>query len=83
MTQTRAATEIAQVWGTFEGLRDHLFDQFEKAPFAAGTGLWLEELEREVKAYLSAHADRPRVLQKANVYRIVARRGQICVGRGN
>jgi len=79
MTQTRAIADTAQAWGTFEGLRDHLFDQFEKAPFEPGTGLSLKELEREVDAYLEAHPEQPRVLQKANVFRIVVTRGRICV----
>ena len=79
MTQTPAIAKTAQVWGTFEGLRDHLFDQFEKAPFDPETGLSPGELEREVDEYLAAHAEQPRVLQKANVFRIVATRGQICI----
>jgi len=66
-----------QVWGTFEGLRKHLFNQFQNVPFDPETGLSLEELKGEVEAYLQAHPDQPKVLQKANVYRIVVTRGQI------
>ena len=69
--------ELIQVWGTFEGLREHLFDQFRNVPFAPETGLSLEELKQEVEAYLQANLDQPRVLQKANVYRIVVTRGRI------
>jgi len=79
MTQARAVDRAGEVWGTFEGLRDHLFDQFEKTPFDPETGLPLAELEREVDEYLLAHPEQPRVLQKANVFRIVVTRGQICV----
>ena len=79
MTQTRAVAEAERVWGTFEGLRDHLYAQFQETPFDRETGLPPEELEREVDAYLAAHPDQPRVLQKANVFRIVVTRGQICV----
>ena len=79
MTQARAVGRAGQVWGTFEGLRDHLFDQFEKTPFDPETGLSLEELEREVNAHLPAHPEQPQVLQKANVFRIAVTRGQICV----
>ena len=68
-----------QVWGTFEGLRDHLFDQFRDVPFVPDTGLSLEELKQEVESYLQANPDQPRVLQKANVYRIVVTRGRIYV----
>ncbi|MFC1719010.1 pyruvate formate lyase family protein [Candidatus Poribacteria bacterium] len=66
-----------QVWGTFEGLRDHLFEQFRGVPFVPETGLSLEELKQEVEEYLQANPDQPRVLQKANVYRIVVTRGRI------
>ena len=68
-----------QVWGTFEGLRDHLFEQFRDVPFVPDTGLSLEELKQEVESYLQANPDQPRVLQKANVYRIVVTRGRIYV----
>ena len=68
-----------RLWDTFDDVRDHLYDQFQDTPFDPDTGLSPEALEREVEAYLAAHADQPRVLQKANVYRIVLTRGQICV----
>ena len=69
--------EAQQVWGTFEHVREHLFDQFQNVPFDPDTGLSLEALHQEVEAYLRTHEDQPRVLQKANVYRIVVTRGQI------
>lgn len=68
-----------RVWGAFEREREHLFNQFRDTPFDPRTGLSVEELEREVQAYLRAHPDQPRVLQKAHVFRIVVTRGQICV----
>jgi formate C-acetyltransferase len=68
-----------QMWGTFEAVRDHLFDQFQNVPFDPRPGLSLEELQGEVETDLQAHPDRPRVLQKANAYRIVVTRGQICI----
>lgn len=68
-----------QVWGTFEGLREHLFQQFQDVLFVPETGLSLEELKQEVEAYLQANPHMPKVLQKANVYRIVVTRGQICL----
>ena len=72
-------TNAQQVWGTFESIRDHLFDQFRNVPFDPETGLPPEELKQEVEAYLQANPDQPRVLQKANVYRMVVTRGQIYV----
>ena len=65
------------VWGTFESLREHLFNQFQNVPFDPETGLSLEELRQEVETYLKEHPDQPKVLQKANVYRIVVTHGQI------
>ncbi len=72
-------TNAQQVWGTFEGIRDHLFNQFRNVPFDPETGLSPEELKQEVEAYLQANPDQPRVLQKANVYRMVVTRGRIYV----
>ncbi len=68
-----------RVWGTFDRVREHLVNQFQEVPFDPTTGLSLEELQREVEAYLQAHPDQPRVLQKANVYRLVVTRGQLCI----
>jgi len=72
-------TEAPPLWGTFEGLRAHLFSQFQDVPFEPQSGLPVQELKREVESYLEAHPDQPRVLQKANVYRIVVTQGQICI----
>lgn len=69
--------ETQQVWGTFENLREHLFNQFRNVPFEPETGLSLSELKQKVEEYLQAHPNHPRVLQKANVYRIVVTLGQI------
>lgn len=72
-------TEAQQLWGTFERVREHLYDQFQNVPFDPKTGMSLEDLRQEVEMYLQAHPDQPRALQKANVYRIVVTRGQIYV----
>ena len=74
-----ATREVEQVWGTFERDREHLAAQFQDVPWAPGTGLTAEELGGEVEAYLADHADQPRVLQKAHVFRIVVTRGRIAI----
>ena len=79
MTTTLEMTEAQPLWGTFGHVREQLFDQFQEMAFETTTGLPLEALREEVETYLHAHADQPRVLQKANVYAIVLTRGQICV----
>jgi pyruvate-formate lyase len=61
----------------FESVREHLFMQFKNPPFDPHTGLSLPELEREVEEYLRSHSKQQKILQKANVFRIVLTRGQI------
>jgi len=68
-----------RVWETFEDSRGHLFNQFQDIPFDPRTGLSPRELEQEIEEYLRTHQEQPRVLQKANVFRIVATRGQIYI----
>ena len=77
MSTISSISEAEQVWGTFESVREHLFDQFQNVPFGPETGLSVDDLKREVGVYLQAHLDHPRVLQKANIYRIVVTQGQI------
>lgn len=67
------------LWGTFECEREHLFEQFRDVPWEIDSGLAPDDLAREVHAYLEAHRDEPRVIQKANVLRIVMTRGQIAL----
>ncbi len=68
-----------QTWGSFEGVRDHLFDQFQNVSHAPDSGLSVQDLKREVDEFLSRHEDSPRVIQKAHAYRIVVTRGRIHV----
>ena len=79
MSTVSSISEAEQVWGTFDSLREHLFDQFQDISFDPETGLSVEDLKREVEKYLQAHPDDPRVLQKANLYRIVVTHGRISV----
>lgn len=72
-----ATTGRQKVWGTFDASRERLFRQFRDVTFDHRTGVPLHELERRVAEYLKTHADQPRVLQKANVFRIVVTQGQI------
>jgi len=74
---TTATPEPSALWGTFEDIREHLYDQFQDTPFDPGTGLSPAELAREIEAYLLAHSTQPRVLQKANIFRIAITQGQI------
>ncbi len=67
------------VWDTFDQVREQLFQQFKDPPFDPSSGLAPDELEREFSAYLQANPNTPRVLQKAQLYRLVVTRGQIAV----
>lgn len=72
-------TEVQQAWGKFESVREHLYNQFQNVQFGQESGLSSEKLELEVNTYLQNHPDHPKVLQKANIYRIVVTQGQIYV----
>jgi formate C-acetyltransferase len=76
---TTAETRAQETWGTFEGLREHLFEQFQDTPYRDETGLTCAELATEVDAFLEANSHHPRVLQKAHVYRIVTTKGRIAI----
>jgi formate C-acetyltransferase len=79
MAQVNEGVNVSPLWDRFDDLREHLYDQFQDVPYDPDTGLPLDQLEHEVEAYLQAHAKEPRILQKANIYRIVVTRGQIYV----
>jgi pyruvate formate-lyase/glycerol dehydratase family glycyl radical enzyme len=79
VTVTIDVIETQPLWGTFERHREHLFDQFRIVPWVADSGLAPEDLARAVDDYLAAHPDEPRVVQKANVLRIIMTRGQIAL----
>lgn len=79
MLKEAAGITVSTPWGTFDRTRDHLFEQFVAIPFDAGTGVSPEELEAEIEIFLKTNPDLPRVLQKAEVFRIVLTRGRIAV----
>ena len=74
-----AETDTKTLWGRFESIRDHLFNQYDDIKYDPSSGLSLEELESEIASYLNENRDLPRILQKANVTRIVLTRGQIAI----
>ena len=71
--------ESSQVWGTFDRVRDHLFEQFKDVPYVPETGSSKESLQQVVEGFLVEYSDMPRVLQKAHAYRLAVTHGQICV----
>jgi len=69
----------APLWNTFDTHRAHLYNQFRDIPWAPNTGLTAGALADVVRAYLADHADMPRVLLKANVFRIVVTQARIAI----
>jgi pyruvate formate-lyase/glycerol dehydratase family glycyl radical enzyme len=70
-------TPARPLWGTFASQREALFDQFQAANFDPDTGMAPEELEAEIRAYLAAQPEQPRVLQRAHAFRIAVTGAQI------
>jgi hypothetical protein len=68
-----------QIWGTFENLREHLFDQFQNVSYDSKTGLSIDDLEQKIDDYIRSYPEAPRVLQKANIFRIIMEYGQIYI----
>jgi formate C-acetyltransferase len=63
----------------FEALRGHLSRQFEEPGFDEATGLSVDELRDAVEDRLGEMAGEPRVLRKAEAFRIIVTQGQIGV----
>ena len=72
-------TQTNALWNTFTATKDHLFNQFRDIPFVPSSGLPFQDLEEKTKIYLKQNSQHPRVVQKANVFRIIATEGQIAV----
>jgi formate C-acetyltransferase len=66
-------------WGTFDIIRKHLEKQYEESVYDAATGLTVEKLWQEAENYLGDNNSMSRVLQKAEIYRIIVTRAQIAV----
>jgi len=79
MSLTLDMSNSQQLWGTFDNVREHLFNQFQDVQFDPTTGLSLEKLRQKVETYLQNHPEQPRVLQKANLFRLVLTHGQISI----
>ncbi len=79
MAMQSTSVETPKLWGRFDSIKDRLFNQYTELEFDPDTGLSLDELEAEVSSYLKAHPDQSRILQKANVFRLVLTRGQIAI----
>lgn len=70
---------VNTVWGFFDRDRKHLEQQYINPVFDASTGLAPGELACAAEEYLKTHAGQSRVLQKANITRLILERGRIGV----
>ncbi len=73
------ATATFEKAKTFDQLRSHLFDQFMAPPFEEASGLAVDALNVKISAFLSENPSMPRVLLKANAFRIIVTEARICV----
>jgi|TARA_B100001964_G_scaffold218082_1_gene258743 formate C-acetyltransferase len=64
---------------SFESSRDTIFRRFKNAPYSDSTGVSVSELEHLADVYLADHSGDPKILQKANIFRLVLERGRIYV----
>ena len=66
------------MWGTFDLVKGHLYDQFQNVQYDLDTGLSFKDLEHEVDTYLQNHSDHPKVLQKANIFKFINAWSNLC-----
>lgn len=79
MVATKPPAKHGRDLDTFDASRDIIFRRFKNADFVPRSGVAPEELQHIADAYLADHPDEPRILQKANIFRLVLTRGRICV----
>ncbi len=79
MTATTGPTVRERTRDSFDESREIIFRRFKNVPYAPETGVSPDELQRMADAYLLDHPDEPRILQKANIFRLLLARGRIYV----
>lgn len=67
----------ADLWNTFDVVRERLSHQYEPMRLAEDTGLAVPELEATTRGYVDTHRDEPRIRTKAAVLSFVLRNGRI------
>ncbi len=69
----------ANLWNTFDTVRERLVRQYERMELAEDTGLAVPELEAKVRSYLDAHRDEHRIRTKAAVLAFLLENARIGV----
>lgn len=67
----------ADLWNTFDVVRERLSHQYEPMRLAEDTGPAVPELETRAREYVDTHRDEPRIRTKAAVLSFVLRNGRI------
>jgi formate C-acetyltransferase len=70
---------VETLWETWKVVREKLSEQYCTCHFNEATGLPVEELEHEVRKYLSEHPDEPRIRQKAMIFSFLLEHARIRV----
>ncbi len=68
-----------RTWDSFDDNRDAIFRRFKDGSYSPDTGASPDELQRMADAYLLENPDQSRILQKANIFRMVLTHGRIDV----
>lgn len=79
MVATKGPAVRDRTRDSFDENRDIIFRRFKDVPYSPGTGVPSDDLQRLVDDYLGDNADEPRILKKANVFRLILERGRIYV----
>ena len=69
----------ASLWNTHETVREQMVGQYRPMRLAEDTGLSVPELEAEVRAYLAAHAEEPRIRTKAALLSLLLTKARVGV----
>ncbi|MDP6665841.1 MAG: pyruvate formate lyase family protein [Dehalococcoidia bacterium] len=64
---------------SFDENRETIFRRFKNVPYAPDTGVSSTELQELADAYLLEHPAEPRIVQKANIFRLALTQGRIYV----
>jgi trans-4-hydroxy-L-proline dehydratase len=79
MVATRDPAVRERVIDSFDTHRDTIFKRFKNPPFSTESGLPPAALQQVVDVYLRDNASEPRIIQKANVFRLVLESGRIYI----
>jgi len=69
----------ANLWNTFDAVRDKLVRQYSPVDLAEDTGMAIPELEAWMRDYVDAHRDEPRIRTKSAILAFLLKNGRVGV----